>query len=149
MFLVPLTPASRSASALARSFERLFDDSFERVAGYGRDGEIAQRSPALDVAETEAGFRVDIDLPGVAKQDVKIDIDGRRVSVSAQTLQGDTKQDGERLIYRERAAASFVRSFTLPEEVDQEASTAKLDNGVLRLTLAKKRATAARQLAVN
>ena len=54
MFLVPFTPASRSSSALARSFDRLFDDTFERLAGYGGDGEVAQRSPALDVAETEA-----------------------------------------------------------------------------------------------
>jgi len=149
MFLVPLTPASRSASALGRSFECLFDDSFQRVAGCGADGELEQRNPALDVTETERGFRVSIELPGVAKQDVKIDIDGRRVSVSAQAQQGEVKQDGERLIYRERSAAKFARSLTLPEEVDQDASLARLENGVLNLTLAKKRATAARQLAVN
>jgi len=149
MFLVPLAPTSRSASALARSFERLFDDSFERVAASAIDGESAQRSPALDVAETEDGFSISIDLPGVAKQDVKIDIDGRRVNVSAQTQQGQAKVDGERVLYRERSAANFVRRFTLPQEVDQDASQAKLDNGVLRLTLAKKRAAAARQLAVN
>jgi len=148
MFLVPFSPASRSASDFARSIERLFDDSFDRLGGYS-GSEVAQRSPALDVAETEGGYKVSLDLPGIAKEDVKIAIDGRRVNVSAQTQREETRKEGERVIYRERSGASFARSFTLPEEIDQEASQAKLDNGVLSLTLAKKRATAAKQLTVN
>ena len=147
MFLVPFTPASRSASEFARSIERLFDDSFDRLGSYS--GSESQRSPALDVAETESGYKVSLDLPGIAKEDVKIAIDGRRVNVSAQTQREETKKEGERVIYRERSGASFARSFTLPEEIDQEASQAKLDNGVLSLTLAKKRATAAKQLTVS
>jgi HSP20 family protein len=142
MFLVPFSSANRSAGDFARSIERLFDDGFVR-------SELAQRSPALDVAETEKSYSVNLDLPGVAKEDVKIAIDGRRVNVSAQSQRDETKKDGERVIYRERSTASYARSFTLPEEVDQEASQAKLENGVLALTLAKKRATAARQLTVN
>jgi HSP20 family protein len=148
MFVVPFSPASRSASDFARSIERFFDDRFfdRPLAG---SAEVAQRSPALDVAETEAGYSVSLDLPGVAKEDVKIAIDGRRVGVSAQTQREETRKDSERLIYRERSSASFARSFTLPEEIDQESSQAKLDNGVLTLTLAKKRAPAAKQLTVN
>jgi HSP20 family protein len=149
MFLVPFTTTPRTSSLLNRSFERLFDDSFERLAGFGTESEVAQRSPALDVAESERGYSVDLDLPGVAKDDIKIAIDGRRVSVSAQAQRDETRKDGERVIYRERSTASFARTFALPEEIDQEASQAKLDNGVLSLTLAKKRATAARTLTVN
>ena len=147
MFLVPMT---RSSSALARSLDRLFDDAFDRV--YGGGAEAASRSPALDVAETETGYAVSVDLPGVSKGDVKITIDGRSVSVNAQTQRDDTKQaaDGQpRVIYRERSASRFARSFTLPEEIDQDASQAKLDNGVLTLTLAKKRAAASKQLTIN
>jgi HSP20 family protein len=143
MFLVPFSPASRTAHDFARSLGRFFDDGLERGA------EVAQRSPALDVAETEAGYSVNLDLPGVTKEDVKIAIDGRRISVSAQSQREETKKDGERVIYRERSAASYSRSFTLPEEIDQDGSQAKLDKGVLSLTLAKKRAAAARQLTVN
>ena len=151
MFLVPFSPASRSASDFARSIERIFDDGFFDRPGFGAasGAEVAQRSPALDVAETEGSYSVSLDLPGVAKEAVKIAIDGRRVSISAQTQREETRKDGERVIYRERSSASFARSFTLPEEIDQEASQAKLDNGVLALTLAKKRAAAAKQLTVN
>jgi len=148
MFLVPIAPANRSASDFARSLERLFDDSFfDRSRSSG--AHVAQRSPALDVAETDAGYSISLDLPGVVKSDVKIAIDGRRVSVSAQAQREDTQKSGERVIYRERSSASFARSFTLPDEIDQDASQAKLDNGVLALTLAKKRAPAAKQLSVN
>ena len=143
MFLVPFSPASRTAHDFARSLERFFDDGLERGS------EVAQRSPALDVAETEGGYSVNLDLPGVTKEDVKIAIDGRRISVSAQSQREETKKDGERVIYRERSVASYSRSFTLPEEIDQDGSQAKLDKGVLSLTLAKKRAAAARQLTVN
>ncbi len=139
-----LVPVARSASDLSRSIDRLFDNAFGHVGG-----EPALRSPSLDVAETEGGYSVAIDLPGVAKDDVKITIDGRRVSVSAQTQRDETKNDSERVIYRERSASSFARSFTLPEEVDQDASQAKLDSGVLSLTLAKKRAAAAKHLTIN
>jgi HSP20 family protein len=138
MFLVPV---ARSASDLSRSFDRLFDSAF--------GAETALRRPSLDVAETEGGYNVSIDLPGVAKDDVKITIDGRRVDVSARTLREETNKDGERVIYRERSSQSFARSFTLPEEVDQDASQAKLDSGVLSLTLAKKRAAAAKRLTIN
>jgi len=143
MFLVPLSPAGRSASHFARSIERLFDDRlYSRAA-------VAQRSPALDVAETDAGYTISVDLPGVAKEDVKISIDGRRVDISAQTQRNELNKDSERAIYRERSSARFARSFTLPEEIDQDASEAKLDKGVLSLTLAKKRTAAAKALVVN
>lgn len=145
MFLVPVT---RSTSELARSFDRLFDDSFDRFFGAAStDG--ALRTPSLDVAETERGYKVAIDLPGVAKEDVKITIEGRHVNVSARTQREETKTEGERVIYRERSTASFARSFTLPEEVDQESSQAKLESGVLTLSLAKKRVVAAKQLTIN
>jgi HSP20 family protein len=142
-----LVPVARSASDLSRSIDRLFDNAFGHVGG-----EPALRSPSLDVAETEGGYSVFIDMPGVAKDDVKITIDGRRVSVSAQTQREEPKKDANdrsRVIYRERSSQSFARSFTLPEEVDQDASQAKLDSGVLSLTLAKKRAAATKHLTIN
>lgn len=138
MFLVPLTSPSRSLS------------HFARVAACAADAaNTTQRSPALDVAESDSSYSVSVDLPGVSKQDVKVAIDGRHVSVSAQAASAAEPSVGERVIYRERSAASFARNFTLPEEIDQDASLAKLDNGVLSLTLSKKRSAAAKHLTVN
>ena len=146
MFLVPVT---RSASDLGRSLDRLFDDSFDRFFGAAAASESGLRSPALDVTETEAAYTVHLDMPGVAKGDVKIAIDGKRVSIEAQTRQQAEKKEGERVLYRERTATRYGRSFNLPADIDQAESQARLDQGVLILTLAKRRANAATQLTVN
>jgi HSP20 family protein len=147
MFLVPM---SRHASELSRSFDRLFDDNFfDRFFAPATQGERSARSPALDVSETERDYTVTLEMPGITKDDVHVAIDGRRVSIEAQTKKDEEKKEGDRVIYRERSSMSFARSFTLPMEVDQSASSAKLDNGVLKLTLAKRGAPAAARLQVS
>lgn len=148
MFLVPV---SRTSSDLSRSLDRLFDDSFfDRVFGTTPQGEsTGSRSPALDVTESERAYTVHVDLPGVAKGDVKIAIDGRRVNVEAAVRRNEEGNDGERVVYRERLVGSYARSFTLPQDIDQAESQAKLDSGVLTLTLTKRRAATASHLTVN
>lgn len=148
MFYVPMT---RNASELARSFDRLFDDGFiDRFFGGQPAGEVPSvaRSPALDVTESDKAYTVKLDLPGVAKDQVKITIDGRRVGVEAEVSKDEEKKEGDRVVYRERSVSRFARSFTLPLEVDQSESQAQLDQGVLTLTLAKRNGKAAAQLAV-
>ena len=149
MFLVPL---SRNANELSRSFDRLFDDNlFDRFFAPARDAAnpaTGARSPALEVTESERSYSVKLDLPGVGKDDVKISIDGRRISVEAQTSRNDEKKEGDRVVYSERSMASYARSFMLPQEVDQAESSASMVHGVLTLTLAKRGASQARQLSV-
>ncbi|WP_088286705.1 Hsp20/alpha crystallin family protein [Ideonella sp. A 288] len=137
MFLVPLT---RQANELGRPFDRLFDDHlFDRFfAPVGRPDANVARSPALDVAESERAYTVKLEMPGVTKDDVKIAVDGRRVTVEAASTQDAEKKEGDRVVYRERSVASYARSFTLPAEVDQAESTARMEHGVLTLTLAKR-----------
>jgi HSP20 family protein len=145
MFLVPLT---RNASELSRSFDRLFDDSFDRFFAPATQG-AQLRSPALDVSESERAYTVKLDLPGVAKEDVKIAIDGRRISVEAQTRKQEEKKEGDRVVYRERSLASYARTFSVASDVDQAESAAKLEDGVLTLTLAKRGTPAAARITVN
>jgi HSP20 family protein len=147
MFIVPM-------SRDARQLSRLFDDTFERFFSSGPAGDgVAQRNPALDVAESERHYTVKLDVPGVAKEDVKVAIEGRQVTVQAQARHEDSKREtqagGERIVYRERAATSYVRTFTLPLEIDQSEAGAKLEHGVLTLTLPKRGARAAAQITVS
>jgi len=101
------------------------------------------------VVETERAYNVKLEVPGVTKDDVKVSVEGRQVTVQASTQRSDEKKDGERLVYRERATTSYARTFTLPVEVDQAEAGAKLDHGVLTLTLPKRGARSAAQIAVN
>lgn len=150
MFLIPVSRESRD---VARSFDRLFDEAFGNFFGgpavAGSRGEAAARSPALDVAESDRAYTVKLEMPGVKKEDVKVTIDGKRVSVSAQSESAEEKKEGDRIVYRERSVASYSRSFTLPVEMDQAGASAKLEHGVLTLELPKRGTTAAAQLTIN
>ena len=142
MFLVPVSRESRQLS-------RLFDDAFERFFGPVAATETnGARSPALDVAESDRGYTVKLEMPGVAKEDIKVAIEGRQVSVQAHSERADERKEGDRVVYRERLTSSFARSFTLPMDVDQAESNAKLENGVLTLTLPKKQASGSQRLTI-
>ena len=147
MFLVPIAPRSTEFS---RSFERLLDGTFDRLFSSPIASETSSaRSPALDVAESDRGYTAKLDLPGVAKEDVQVSIEGRRVTVQAASQREEERQDSDRLVYRERAVARYARSFTLPVEVDQAETAAKLENGVLTLTLPKRQPKSAARIAIN
>jgi HSP20 family protein len=149
MFLVPMTRNTRN-NHWARSLDRLFDESLDRwLAPVATAQNEVARSPALDIAESDQAYTVTLDLPGVAKDDVKVSIDGRRVSIEARATKTQERKDGDRIIYRERAESSYARSFALPADVDQDRSSAKLDNGVLKLELTKRRPATAAQIAIN
>ena len=152
MFIVPV---SRHAAARARHFDRLFDGALDQFFAQPSDAAPVRR-PAVDVSESDTAYVVMLDVPGVTREDVKVSIDGRRVSIVAEARAAEAPategveaaRPAERLILRERAVASFARSFTLQSEIDQAASQARLDNGVLTLTLTK-RQPATSQLTVN
>jgi HSP20 family protein len=143
MFIVPVSRESRQLA-------RLFDDTFERFfAPLTATEPLASRSPALDVVEADGGYTVKLEMPGVAKDDIKVSIEGRQVTVRAQSQRNEEKKEGERVVYRERSVSSYARTFTLPVEVDQTDAGAKLENGVLTLSLPKRGARAAAQITVN
>ena len=111
------------------------------------DADVA-RTPALDVSEDDKAYSVTVDMPGVAKEAVKVRVEGRRVHIETATAEAAAPTDGSRVLYRERRAASYARSFALPAEIDQAQSQARFDNGVLTLTLVKRVAENGGQLNV-
>jgi HSP20 family protein len=144
MFLVPMT---RRSSDLSRVFDRLFDDTFDRL--FAVAPAASARAPSLDVSESDQDYTIKLDLPGASKDDVKVSIEGRRVSVEAQASKESEKKDGERIVYRERSASRYARTFALPQEIDEAASSAKLDDGVLTLKLAKREPVKRARITVN
>ena len=145
MFVLPLArPVHRTATPQFNRFiDRLFDESVERNAS---------RTPALDVSETDAGYIVAFEVPGVTREQLKVSVEGRRLSIEtidAATAAYEPKDAAPRVLYRERSTARYARTVSLPAEVDQTNSTAKFENGVLTLTLAKKVPTGATQISIS
>lgn len=102
----------------------------------------------VDVKETDQGYIVQAEVPGVPKEDIQVSIDGNVVTLSAEVKQSDSQSDDEKLLRSERYYGAVSRSFQLPADIDQETAKAKYDNGVLTLTLPKKRSGASQRLAI-
>ena len=103
----------------------------------------------LDLTEDDKNFFVKAEIPGVKKEDIKVSVDGNQVSLRAEVKKETEEKEGSKVIRSERYYGSVARSFTLDESVDQGASTAKYEDGVLQLTLPKKPNGQARQLTIN
>jgi HSP20 family protein len=131
--------------AMDDQFDNLVRSIFRPVAVTTRDVVVPIR---MDVSEKDNTYVVHADMPGVKKEDIKIEIDGNEVSISAETKNEKEVKDGERVLRSERYYGKVSRSFTLANEVDEAAASAKFENGVLELALPKKAAVKAKLLAV-
>ncbi len=124
-----------------------FDNLFR---GFFRPVQMDKEMPKIrmDVKEGEAAYAVHADMPGVAKEDIHVTIDGNTVSISAEVKKNTEQKEGEKVLRSERYYGRVSRSFALEHEVDESAAVARYQDGVLELTLPKKQATAARRLNV-
>ncbi|MFN3715897.1 MAG: Hsp20/alpha crystallin family protein [Thiobacillus sp.] len=102
----------------------------------------------MDVKEDDKAYAVHADMPGVAKDDIHVTIDGNTVSISAEVKKHAEQKEGEKVLRRERYSGRVSRSFALEHEVDETAASAKYQDGVLELMLPKKAATAARRISI-
>lgn len=143
-------------NALTRSdklFDDLFPEFFRRFARMPAtlDGPADIR---VEVKEDDKGYEVRAEVPGAKKEDIRVAIDGKLVSISTEVKEekgerSDKGAGGRRTLARELYYGSCARSFTLPHEVDAKGSTAKLDNGVLTLRLPRAAESASRTLKID
>ena len=92
--------------------------------------------------------RAQADVPGVKKEDINVQVDGNRVSITAETRREAQAREGERLLRSERFYGAMARQFTLGAELDESTVQARFDNGLLTLTLPKKQLPAARRVTI-
>jgi HSP20 family protein len=92
----------------------------------------------VDVKENSDEFVIHAEIPGAGKENIHVNIDGNLVSIRAQISQIDSESKDEKLLRSERYFGEVSRSFQLSSEVDESASKARYDNGILVLNLAKK-----------
>ncbi|WP_434629770.1 Hsp20/alpha crystallin family protein [Chromobacterium sp. CV08] len=93
----------------------------------------------MDVKETGEAYQVEAELPGVGKEDIHVEIDGALVTIKAEVRQFDQRGEDERPLRSERYYGLVSRSFQLPQDIDRETASARYENGVLNLTLPKRR----------
>jgi HSP20 family protein len=113
-----------------RLFNNLFDTPTGAAAGSRR------WVPAMDLAETKDAYVLRADLPGLAPEDVKIELENRVLTIAGERKAEQRSEDAGWMRV-ERAFGAFRRTLTLPAGVDAAAITAAFDNGVLTVTVPK------------
>jgi HSP20 family protein len=131
--------------------QREFDSMLNRFFG-GREtnGGSAYLAPyAVDVREDADHIYVEAELPGFKKDEVDITLENQTLTISAERKEEKNEGDkGEHLLH-ERRYTRFLRSFTLPPTVDDQTVNAKLNEGVLTITLNKREETKPRKINVS
>jgi HSP20 family protein len=114
-----------------------FNDVFDSILNDRFIGDkLISRIPAVNIAENENEFHIELAAPGLKKEDFKINLDKNVLSVSADKKVENV--EGTKFSKREYNYTSFTRSFTLPETVDHSKIDAEYTDGVLTLTVAKR-----------
>jgi HSP20 family protein len=141
-------------NALTR-FERLddmFPEMFRRfmrpmtATGFEAPGEIR-----IDVSENDQGYEVRAEVPGAKKEDIRVSIEGNYVSITAEVKrekEEEKKVKGERTLIKELYVGSASRGFSLLHEVDEKHAIAKVEDGVLKLSLPKKQEASSRTVKI-
>jgi HSP20 family protein len=125
--------------------DELFRGFFKPVRVEGAPAPVMIK---MDVTETDDGYLIHSEMPGVKKDDIDVAIEGNQVTITAEVRQEWEKKEGDRLLRNERYFGNVYRSFTLPAELDESASGATYDNGVLELKLIKKAPAPGKRLAI-
>ena len=114
-----------------------FSDVYNLLNDSALGEKFATRIPAVNIAETENEFEVELAVPGLKKEDFKINLEKNVLTVSAEK-KADEVNENKRFSKREYSYSSFTRSFTLPQSADQNKIEADYTDGILKLTIAKK-----------
>jgi HSP20 family protein len=121
---------------------RLIDDLFGRRFGNGN--RVAGFVPAVDVRETEDGYLVLVDLPGIKSEDVAVELIDQVLTISGSRAPVETGE-AQRL---ERPSGSFVRRLTLPKGVDSDKVVAEYKEGVLEVRIPKRAEAKPKRIAI-
>jgi HSP20 family protein len=118
--------------------DQMFPDFFRRFALPMRLADDTPGEIRIDVTEKDKDYEVRAEIPGAKKEDIRVKVEGNFVSISAEVKKDKEEKSGGRVVLKETYYGSASRGFSLAHEIDAKAVVAKLENGVLKLTLPKR-----------
>ncbi|CAM0140059.1 hypothetical protein VKS41_005779 [Umbelopsis sp. WA50703] len=135
---------------LERRLNQVFDHFFTDL-GWTRnpnhDGSSGL-TPAIDISETDKNWVVHAELPGVKKDEIKLEYHGNAMVISGESRRSENYEK-ENVRYQERRYGSFSRSVPLPENIDKSKINAKFENGVLEVLMPKSEESTPRKIEIS
>ena len=129
-------PKTWNDEAVFGGFEDFFRDFHFPTSKLNDRAAPTKLNPAVDINETDKAYMLAVELPGVPKDSVDIELTGNVLTISGHKKSEQTGED-KGYTWKERTFGEFSRSFKLPEDVDATNIAAKFDNGVLTLEVPK------------
>jgi HSP20 family protein len=135
-----------------QEINELYNNQLASLKRNGDDMQLlteGQWLPAVDIREEEGRYLVKADLPGVEGKDVEVFIDENNRLIIKGEKHHEVKQDGKEGFLRlERSHGSFYRAFALPETIDREGVSAKVQHGLLEVILPKQERSSSRKIPI-
>lgn len=129
-----LTRYSGMENAMPQTFSSMLDRFFnESVNTRG----LSSFTPHVDACETENGYEIEVALPGIRKEDINIDFQEGRLTISGERKFEKQEGDGKRYQILETQYGSFSRTFYLPDNVNPDQIAARMENGMLQVYVPK------------
>ncbi len=119
------------------SLPSLLDDFFNTEKFFDTDFFKREWVPAVNIAENDNQYEVELSVPGMKKEDIQVHLDGGVLTVSGEN-KSEKEDKNKKFTRREFTYSSFSRSFTLPDNADENSINAKYEDGILKLSIGKK-----------
>ncbi len=137
----------RDFGSLQDRINKMFDDTMKSASSGDEDLVTGAWSPAVDIHETDENYVVSADLPGLNKDDIQINVEDNTLTIKGEK-KFEEKVPRDKYIRVERHYGTFVRSFSLPQNVDSTQIKATFKDGILELTLPKREEAKPKRIAV-
>ncbi len=133
MALIKYTRPRPETDLIFRPFESIIDEIFN---GNRINPNSKIFTPSVDIAETDKNFEITVEIPGVKKEDIKINLEKNVLTVKGERS-FENKEEGKNYHRVETSYGSFQRSLTLPEDINDDSIVAKYEDGLLKITVEK------------
>jgi HSP20 family protein len=134
------------SNTLDTALDDLMRGFFVRPMNY--EPTAAPTQMRVDVTESEGGYLVRAEIPGVKKDEINVAIDGNQVEISAEVKNEKEVKEGERVLRSECYYGKIYRAFVLGHDIDESQTQAKYVDGILELNLAKKASNSAKRISI-
>jgi len=126
----------RLQEEMERAFSSFYESPNRKMIGTDKGKELAVRRPMSDLIETDKEIIAKIELPGIEKKDVHLNINENSIEIKAEQKK-ENKIEKKGFFRQERSYSQFYRVLPLPAEVDPNKARAKMENGLLEIVIPK------------
>ncbi|WP_018127186.1 Hsp20/alpha crystallin family protein [Balneola vulgaris] len=128
----------------SKNFNDIVDEMFNGSLNYKSDSFM----PNVDVAENDASFEISAELPGIKKDDINIELDNGRLTISGER-KFQNEENAKNYHRVETKYGKFSRSFYLPDSINEESINAQYEDGLLNITIEKKEEKVKKKIQIN